>query len=274
MSPVKRQRPASTSALRVSVEAPRIGVRPARPDRSDSGATEVPESVESGTPGVTESVPTEVRDSGSTGLTEYGSPEVRESPVLEVPEPTGADPSGSGTSGLLSDARSSRLSESETPGTPESGSSELRIPVMPERDVAVEPESMTAGVPKSRSGAVPQTRAPEVPRSEVPGAGRSVQAGGARSSQPAVAQPGGGPRYLRMERVDARLRPDQVEALDREVRRLQRARNVRLERITTNTLLRVAVDLLLNQSERLAGDTEDALRKSLRLPDSGTSDVW
>jgi hypothetical protein len=72
-----------------------------------------------------------------------------------------------------------------------------------------------------------------------------------------------GPKYLMMERMDARLRPDQVTALAQLRRQVNGQRTDRSERITDNTLLRVAVDLLLTQSERLSGNTEDELRKSV-----------
>lgn len=77
------------------------------------------------------------------------------------------------------------------------------------------------------------------------------------------------PKWLRLERKEARLRVDQVEDLERLRRRLSRRRNRRPEPITTNTLIRVAVDLLLTQAEVLRGDTEDELRASaLRRPTS------
>lgn len=71
------------------------------------------------------------------------------------------------------------------------------------------------------------------------------------------------PKYRRMERLDARLRPDQMEALAGLLRRVKRARRDRREPVTTNTLIRVAVDLLLAHVDRLAGDTEDQLRESV-----------
>lgn len=74
-----------------------------------------------------------------------------------------------------------------------------------------------------------------------------------------------GPRYLQMERKEARIRLDQADALAQLTRRLNRARRGSGERITDNTLIRVAVDLLLSQSDRLAGSTEDELRNALSL---------
>jgi len=66
-----------------------------------------------------------------------------------------------------------------------------------------------------------------------------------------------------MERKEARIRLDQADALAQLTRRLNRARGGGGERITDNTLIRVAVDLLLARSDRLGGATEDELRESL-----------
>jgi hypothetical protein len=66
-----------------------------------------------------------------------------------------------------------------------------------------------------------------------------------------------------MQRVDGRIRPDQSEDLAALRRRLLRGRVDRTERITDNTLLRVAVDLLLAHAAELAGDTEDDLAAAL-----------
>jgi hypothetical protein len=65
--------------------------------------------------------------------------------------------------------------------------------------------------------------------------------------------------YLRKE---TRLRADQLDALAAIARRLNRSRPPDQPRITENSLIRVAVDLLLSQ-ERLAGSTEDDIRTHL-----------
>jgi hypothetical protein len=72
------------------------------------------------------------------------------------------------------------------------------------------------------------------------------------------------PRYLRLTRKEVRFREDQLDALDRVVRRLVRARRGGSERITENTLVRVAVDLLLERADALSGGTEAELLRSLR----------
>lgn len=81
---------------------------------------------------------------------------------------------------------------------------------------------------------------------------------------------GGGaglPRYLQLTRKEARIRKDQANQLAEQVRRLNQARVYREgtvgERITDNTLIRVAVDLLLARVDSLSGSTEDELRNSV-----------
>jgi hypothetical protein len=71
------------------------------------------------------------------------------------------------------------------------------------------------------------------------------------------------PKYLQLERKEVRLRLDQLDELTALTRRLNRARNGKGERITENTLIRVAIDLLLERSDPLAGTTEEELRDSV-----------
>lgn len=73
-----------------------------------------------------------------------------------------------------------------------------------------------------------------------------------------------GPLYLRLVRKEARLREEQYAELTRHARRLSRARGAGGSRITENTLIRVAVDLLLAKIDAASGADEDALRESLR----------
>lgn len=74
------------------------------------------------------------------------------------------------------------------------------------------------------------------------------------------------PRYLQLVRKDTRLRDDQLAALTGLARQLSRRRQPNSERITENTLIRVAVDLLLDQADRLDGATESELRQSIAEP--------
>jgi hypothetical protein len=99
-----------------------------------------------------------------------------------------------------------------------------------------------------------KTQTPEVPNS---------------GSRRARAGSEGQPKYRQMIRVEGRLRPDQIDELSNLRRALSRARTDNTERITDNTLLRVAVDLLLARRDVLAGNTEDELREAATtgLPD-------
>lgn len=70
--------------------------------------------------------------------------------------------------------------------------------------------------------------------------------------------------YLGFVRKDVRLREDQLEALTVQARRLNRAKRNTGIRITENTLIRIAIDLLLDRVEKASGEDEAALLKSVR----------
>ena len=73
-----------------------------------------------------------------------------------------------------------------------------------------------------------------------------------------------GPRFLRFVRKDTRIREDQQAALTIQARRLNRAKGTAGSRITENSLIRVAIDLLLDRIDLAAGADEDAIRASVR----------
>lgn len=74
------------------------------------------------------------------------------------------------------------------------------------------------------------------------------------------------PKYLQLERKDVLLWPRQLHELTvlRRVLNRRRGRGVG-ERITENTLVRVAVDYLIAHAGELQGTTEDELRNSLGI---------
>lgn len=72
------------------------------------------------------------------------------------------------------------------------------------------------------------------------------------------------PLYLRLVRKEARLREEQYAALTQHARRLSRARRGQGARITENTLIRVAVDLLLECIDNASGAEESELLESLK----------
>ena len=118
-------------------------------------------------------------------------------------------------------------------------------PIKPEREPAprVEAPAPTPG---------PQQEDPKPSASRPPKREASV-----RTEEP-------GPGYLRFVRKETRLREDQQNQLTLAARRLNRAKAAGTPRITDNTLIRVAVDLLLSRIERATGDDEVALLESIR----------
>ena len=69
--------------------------------------------------------------------------------------------------------------------------------------------------------------------------------------------------YLRLVRKETRLREDQQNQLTQQARRLNRAKLAGAARITDNTLIRIAVDLLLAHIDNARGDDEAAILESL-----------
>jgi hypothetical protein len=100
---------------------------------------------------------------------------------------------------------------------------------------------------------------PEPTNSEGPRATRTASIPD-RAQQQSASE---GARFTDFERKETRLRTDQQNALTEHARRLNRAKGVGGQRITDNTLIRVAIDLLLSRADKLAGHDEAELRKSL-----------
>jgi len=84
----------------------------------------------------------------------------------------------------------------------------------------------------------------------------------ARAPRPRRAR-AAGPAYREFERKETRLRVDQLRELTEHARRLNRAKGAGGMRITENTLIRIAVDLLLADIDRANGSTEERIRRSL-----------
>ncbi len=82
-------------------------------------------------------------------------------------------------------------------------------------------------------------------------------------SAPRSTQSKEGPLFSSLERKETRLREDQYTSLTAHARRLNKAKGAGGERITENTLIRVAIDLLLSQVDRLEGATERELTDSV-----------
>ncbi|MBX3196454.1 MAG: hypothetical protein KF727_15320 [Microbacteriaceae bacterium] len=149
----------------------------------------------------------------------------------------------------------------------------------PDRLRAVRTSEAPEAEPATAAPAVPDAAEPAIeaepaPTAEKPKAAAPKPAAGKRprrSPAPRAAAPTAPeavqnlPPYLRFERKESRLRPDQLTQLSTRARQLNKARHAEADRITDNTLIRVAVDLLLSRADELAGGDEDGLRRSLGL---------
>ncbi|MEU2201703.1 hypothetical protein [Isoptericola sp. NPDC019482] len=138
----------------------------------------------------------------------------------------------------------------------------------PEQEAA--PEAAPAPTLPPETAPTAPTLEPQEPRSEGKPAqrkpARAPQRKATRKAPPQPTAADGEPKYLTLERKEARIRGDQAEELTVLRRRLNKARSTRGgERITENTLIRVAIDLLLERSGELGGDDEDQLRASVGL---------
>ncbi len=118
----------------------------------------------------------------------------------------------------------------------------------PEQQPEPTPAAQPAPSARTRPAAAPRPR----PASTTPKP---------RPSAPAPALP----PYLRFERKEARLRDDQLVALNTRARQLNKTKDPDADRITDNTLIRVAVDLLISRADELSGGDEEGLRQSLGL---------
>lgn len=125
-------------------------------------------------------------------------------------------------------------------------------------------EPLTVGAPPSlaadlQSPVVPEYQNQVLPDSDTPEIRDSVVLGLRKSDVE--------PRWQQFVRKEARLRGDQLSQLAGVRRRLSKARGRRDETITDNTLIRIAVDLLMQRADDLHGDTERDLRRSIGLTD-------
>ena len=142
--------------------------------------------------------------------------------------------------------------------------------LQPTAPAAAPPMPTRAPEPRSPEVGTPDLQTPEVRTTKVRSTGvrRSHQAERAPVTRAEASAPVAGlPKYKRLDRKEALIWPDQLTQLSLVTQRLNRARGGAGERITDNTLIRVAIALLLSRAGDLAGITEEDLRRSLRLPD-------
>lgn len=75
------------------------------------------------------------------------------------------------------------------------------------------------------------------------------------------------PKWLTFEPKPTRQRRDQLDWIEAKRKELNSLRGRAGERLTDNTLIRVAIDLLIVNGERLQGTTEAELRASVGISD-------
>lgn len=146
------------------------------------------------------------------------------------------------------------------------------MPAKPRRSLIAQ-APLPPAPPRAPAGRpVPDLPGTELPRSADPASGSSgsPESVAPNSVAPKSVSRNSGPadlpKYLQLERKETLLWPRQVEALTLMRRVLNRRRpKGEGERLTENTLIRVAVDLLLSRQDAIAGATEDELRQSLGL---------
>lgn len=222
-------------------------------------------------PAVTEP---EVRQSDTSEVREKTSPKAHETPAqahepkaaapaVKAVEPKAVEPRANEPKAAEPKAHESKVVE---PKAHESKAQER--PVLP---VVSEPvaHAATASTPKVYAPVVSETR--EEPEETAPATelaeSRTTRVSKSRTAEvrETVQAERSEPLYLRLTRKDVRFRDEQLGALHALARRLSKARRgARGERITDNTLVRVAVDLLLQHADELSGTDEAALLESLR----------
>lgn len=128
-------------------------------------------------------------------------------------------------------------------------------------------ESVTTEVSDSNSTKITNLQTNEVPNSEINKVTelQTTEVANSESTVVPNQQTNELPKYLTLVRKEARLREDQLDDLTSLARSLNRKRQGSGERITENTLIRVAVDLLMNKFNELEGKTEQELLASVGL---------
>ena len=130
---------------------------------------------------------------------------------------------------------------------------------------ADEPEEASAA-PAAPQASPPATAPPQRPV-EAAGPAEAPERAPERPQARKPAGEGRGARFDEFVRKEARFRPDQLAALTEHARALNRAKGPAGDRITENTLIRVAVDLLLAEPGRLHGRSEAELFDSVTTHD-------
>jgi hypothetical protein len=137
-------------------------------------------------------------------------------------------------------------------------------------DLIDEVGAEVGAAPQEHEGGGRESTVPQDAREDRPGSGgeATVQSAARERSLDEAATPAPQvPKYLALQRKEARFRGDQVDALASLARRMNRGKAERGgERITENTLIRVAVDWLLSREELIGASSEEEIRRGLGVP--------
>lgn len=128
-------------------------------------------------------------------------------------------------------------------------------------DVAPSPVKVSAEMSSPSESKTRTTRESQTSRTKAaPTTAAPTTAAPAPTPAPVTSEP----LYLRLVRKETRLREEQYETLTEYARKLNRAKAPGTgERITENTLIRIAIDLLLPHLGEMSGNDEAQLRESV-----------
>jgi hypothetical protein len=165
----------------------------------------------------------------------------------------------------LSDLLGAKKAAAVAPAPESEAASETKVPAS-EKTAPAAPKKSKPDTKNSTGSNTSTLKASTTKAStstSTPTAGRGSRA--PKTQTPTPAPDPGTPRYLTLMRKEARITATQADELSRLVRTLNRARHGQGERITDNTLIRVAIGLLMERVDDLRGTTEAELFQSLGL---------
>lgn len=170
----------------------------------------------------------------------------------------------------MASTRTDKASEARTPGKGRRRGAPTGLAASMLGDLAPPAAGPAADVAEAsvqRDSAAPVAEAPTAADPASTSALSEPPPGSERQPEPAVVAPVQErvePLYTRLERKELRVWPHQNDDLAQLTRKVNRARRSKGgERITDNTLIRVAIDLLLAHQDQLKGDNESELRASV-----------
>lgn len=165
----------------------------------------------------------------------------------------------------LSDLLGAKKAAAVAPVPESEAASETKVPAS-EKTSPAAPKKSKLATKNSTGSSTPTLKASTAKPSTSTSLRTADQGSPAPTTQASTPEPDAGtPRYLTLMRKEARITTTQADELSRLVRTLNRTRRGKGERITDNTLIRVAIGLLMERVDDLRGTTEVELFQSLDL---------